>query len=62
MQTETSANKAGKRVRWWLPLLILIVAGAAAAGLIATKPKPKPVKVGERAWLVDTLLQGYPKP
>ena len=56
MQTETSANKAGKRVRWWLPLLILIVAGAAAAGLIATKPKPKPVKVGERAWLVDTLI------
>ena len=42
------------RSRWWLPLLILLLAGAGAASLIATKPEPKPVAVAERAWLVST--------
>ena len=41
------------RRRWWLPPLILIFAGHAAAALIATKPRPKPVAVAERAWLVS---------
>jgi multidrug resistance efflux pump len=40
--------------RWWLPLLILLLAGAAAGALIATKPKAEPVRVEERAWLVST--------
>jgi multidrug resistance efflux pump len=42
------------RRRWWLPVLILLTAGAAAGALIATKPKPTPVAVAERAWLVST--------
>jgi multidrug efflux pump subunit AcrA (membrane-fusion protein) len=50
--TQQAAAPVGKR-RWWLPVLILAAAGVAAAGLIATKPKPQPVKVGERAWLVS---------
>ena len=41
------------RRRWWLPPLILLFAGLAAAALIATKPRPKPVAVAERAWLVS---------
>ncbi|MCB1803303.1 MAG: biotin/lipoyl-binding protein, partial [Gammaproteobacteria bacterium] len=55
MNAETAASNSRRRSRWWLPILILVVAGAAAAGLIATKPKVKPVKVGERAWLVDAM-------
>jgi multidrug resistance efflux pump len=35
-------------------VVILLAAGAAAAALIASKPKPKPVSVAERAWLVGT--------
>lgn len=53
-----SDNTSGPKVRlkrWWLPVVILLVAGAAAAALIATKPKPKPVAVTERAWLVSTV-------
>ena len=53
----TDANESrggGRRSRWWLPLLILIVAGVAAAALIATKPRPDPVVVSERAWPVAT--------
>jgi multidrug efflux pump subunit AcrA (membrane-fusion protein) len=53
MDQELNATPAKRRSRWWLPVLILLVAGAAAAGLVATKPKPEPVKVGERAWLVS---------
>lgn len=49
---QNTAAPVRKR-RWWLPVLILAAAGVAAAGLIATKPKPQPVKVGERAWLVS---------
>lgn len=49
---ETGPRPA--RRRWWLPLLILLLASAGAAALIATKPKPKPVEVVERAWLVST--------
>ena len=53
-----SDQTSGPRVRlkrWWLPFVILLAAGAAAAALIATKPKPKPVSVVERAWLVSTM-------
>ena len=52
-----SDQKSGPKVRmkrWWLPVVILLLAGAAAAALIATKAKPKPVAVAERAWLVST--------
>ena len=52
-----SDNTSGAKVRlkrWWLPVVILSVAGAAAAALIATKAKPKPVAMAERAWLVST--------
>ena len=45
---------ARRRTRWWLPLLILLIASAAATALIAAKPKPDPVIVSERAWLVST--------
>ena len=46
--------RARRRRRWWLPLLILLMASAAATALIAAKPKPEPVSVAERAWLVST--------
>ena len=46
--------QARRRTRWWLPLLILLIASAAATALIAAKPKPDPVSVAERAWLVST--------
>lgn len=52
-QQPLEKPKRGRR-KWWLPFLILLLAGAAAAALIATKPKPKPVVVAERAWLVST--------
>jgi RND family efflux transporter MFP subunit len=54
MKSDQNLEEKGRRRRWWLPLLILLLAGAGAAGLIATKPKPKPVTVVERAWLVST--------
>lgn len=41
------------RSRWWLPLAILLLAAGAAAALIASKPRPAPVHVEERAWLVS---------
>lgn len=53
MDQESNTEPAKRRGRWWLPVLILLIAGAAAAALVATKPKPAPVKVGERAWLVS---------
>lgn len=53
MEPDRTTGPSSPRSRWWLPILILVVAGAAAAGLIASKPKQKPVKVGERAWLVS---------
>ena len=53
MNKDPTAETPIRRRRWWLPVLILVVAGVAAAGLIATKPKQQPVKVGERAWLVS---------
>jgi multidrug efflux pump subunit AcrA (membrane-fusion protein) len=40
------------RRRWWLPLLILLLASAGAFALIMTKPEPQPVEVAERAWTV----------
>jgi multidrug resistance efflux pump len=54
----TSPEQQPGRRRWWLPLLILSLAGAAAAALIASKPKPAPVEVSERAWLVGTEVIG----
>ncbi|MGB5493419.1 MAG: biotin/lipoyl-binding protein, partial [Sedimenticolaceae bacterium] len=48
--------QARRRRRWWLPLLILLMASAAATALIAAKPKPDPVSVAERAWLVSTQV------
>ncbi len=55
-QTHPAAEKAKKR--WWLPILILGTAGAVAAALIMTKPKPRPVSVTERAWRVSTVAVG----
>ncbi len=52
MTTDTTTGKGTPRKRW-LPLVILLVAAGAAAALIATKPKPDPVQVSERAWLVS---------
>lgn len=56
MKSDSNENRTGApgRRRWWLPVVILLLAGAAAAALIASKPKPKPVQVVERAWLVST--------
>jgi len=51
-QTQSKGRRALGRLG--LPLAILLLAGAAAAALIATKQKPEPVKVAERAWLVST--------
>ena len=51
---DQGTDRRPSRKRWWLPVLILLLAGAAAAALIATKPKPRPVAVAERAWLVGT--------
>lgn len=53
MSTERDTDKPGRARQWLLPVLILALAGAAAAGLIATKPKPERVAVTERAWLVS---------
>jgi len=53
MQAEHTTLRPRVRNRWWLPLLILLLAGFAAAALIATKPRPAPVQVEERAWLVS---------
>jgi multidrug resistance efflux pump len=53
MHDEQQPILKTRRNRWWLPLLILVLAGAAAATLIATKPEPRPVTVTERAWLVS---------
>ena len=58
MQSSEHNPQPRRRSRWWLPILILVLAGAAAAGLIVTKPRPVPVKVGERAWLVSTVTVG----
>lgn len=52
-QQPAEQPKRGRR-KWWLPFLILLLASAAAAALIATKPKPKPVVIAERAWPVST--------
>lgn len=52
MATGPSLKPQSRRL--WLPLLILAVAGTAAAALIATRPEPAPVEVRERAWLVST--------
>jgi len=41
------------RVSW--PLLVFLGATLVAASLIATKPRPAPVQVEERAWLVGTV-------
>ncbi|MGB5763780.1 MAG: biotin/lipoyl-binding protein [Sedimenticolaceae bacterium] len=54
MNPDPNENPNRRRRRWWLPVLILLLAGAAAGALIASKPKPKPVEVAERAWLVGT--------
>ena len=53
-QNHGTRRRPGRR-RWWLPLLILLLASAGAAALIMTKPKPRPVEVVERAWLVGTV-------
>ena len=50
---QDSASAAVRRRRWWLPWLVLLLAGFTAAGLVATKPQPAPVSVAERAWLVS---------
>ena len=52
MIEDKHVQQKARRPRWWLPPLILLLAGAAAATLIVSKPKPKPVTVAERAWLV----------
>ncbi len=52
MTSDTNTGKGTPRKRW-LPLVILLVAAGAAAALIATKPKPTPVQISERAWLVS---------
>ncbi len=44
-----------RRRGWWLPIVILAVAGVVAMALIATKPSPAPVSVSERAWRVGTV-------
>lgn len=54
MHPDPNEQPKPRRRRWWLPVVILLAAGAAAAALIASKPKPKPVEVAERAWLVGT--------
>jgi len=53
LQGDVAEVRRPARRRWWLPLLILLLAGLAAAALMATKPRPKPVAVAERAWLVS---------
>jgi multidrug resistance efflux pump len=53
LQPGREVAQRPSRRRWWLPLLILLLAGLAAAALIATKPRPEPVTVAERAWLVS---------
>lgn len=54
MQDDSLGNTDSRaRKKRWLPFVILLVAAGAAAALIATKPKPNPVKVSERAWLVS---------
>lgn len=55
MKADKSSSPSSRRSPLWLPVLILAAAGIAAAGLIATKPKTEPVKVGERAWLVNAM-------
>lgn len=54
MNPDSMEKPTRPRRRWWLPVVILLLAGAAAGALIASKPKPKPVEVAERAWLVST--------
>jgi len=53
MRAEDTSVRQPSRRRWWLPLLILLLAASAAAALIATKSRPAPVQVEERAWLVS---------
>ena len=55
MIEQASPALTKNKNRWWLPILILSAAGAVAATLVATKPKPKPVSVTERAWRVSTV-------
>lgn len=50
---DNSAPSPQRHRRWLLPVLILAIAGVAAAGLIATREVPAPVEVTERAWLVS---------
>lgn len=54
MDKAVAETSGRPRKRWWIPLLVLSLAGAAAAALIASKPKPEPVEITERAWLVAT--------
>jgi len=44
-----------RRSKILLPLLILAAATAIAYALVATKPPPKVVQVGEKAWLVSAV-------
>jgi multidrug resistance efflux pump len=53
MNPDQTRDRRPRRRRWWLPVSILLLASAGAGALIATKPKPDPVRVAERAWLVS---------
>lgn len=52
-QSQPASATPRRLRRWLLPVAIILVAGLMAAGLVATKPKPPPVAVTERAWLIS---------
>ena len=53
MNPAQTRDSRTRRPRWWLPVAILLMASAGAGALIATKPRPDPVRVAERTWLVS---------
>lgn len=62
---RTTAGPGKRRLqRLLLPIVIVVAAVLTAAGLIATKPKPPPVSVDERAWLIsaEAVLPGTYRP
>ena len=56
MRPLTAGSGKRRLRRLLLPIVIVVAAVSTAAGLIATKPKPPPVSVDERAWLISAEL------
>jgi multidrug resistance efflux pump len=63
-ELQTTKTLAGRWRRRLLPLVVLGLAGAVAAGLVATRPEEPVVEIAERLWLVDveTVRQGRHSP